>query len=215
LRRDGSMTDLGNFLATNDGYYGPQSVMSTFIGNHDVPRTVHIAEDNPLFGAWDGGKDRAWSNRPGAPQSANPYERLGVAYTLLFTSPGIPMIYYGDEFGMHGAGDPDNRHAMQWDNYLPPQVALRDQIAALAKMRAEHPATRRGQRQQIGVSQDVLVYKMVEAGDTVFVALNRGDSSQPAVSLPTGDYKNALTGEAVSAPVQLAPRSAIVLVPAQ
>ena len=215
LRRDGSMTDLAGFLSSNDGFYGAGSVMSTFIGNHDVPRVVHMAEDNPLFGAWDGGKDRAWSNRPGAPQSASPYQRLAVAYALLFTSPGIPMIYYGDELGMHGAGDPDNRHFMQWDNYLAPQIALRDQIAALAKMRAEHPSTRRGVRQQLGVSQDVLVYKMVDPGDTVFVALNRGDGSQPAINLPTGDYTNALTGEPVRAPVMLEPRSAIVLVPAQ
>jgi len=214
LRRDGAMGDLAGFLASNDGFYGAGSVMSTFIGNHDVPRAVHLAEDNPLFGAWDGGKDRAWNNRPSAPQSANPYQRLAVAYTLLYTSPGIPMLYYGDEYGMHGAGDPDNRHSMQWDNYLAPQVTLRDRIAALAKMRAAHPSTRRGTRQQLGVSQDVLVYKMTDPGDTVFVALNRGDSAQPAVNLPTGDYTDAITGELVRAPVTLQPRSAVVLVPA-
>ncbi len=215
LRRDGSMTDLAGFLTSNDGFYGGGSVMSTFIGNHDVPRAVHLAEDSPLWGSWDGGKERAWSNKPGQPQSANPYQRLAVAYTLLMTSPGIPMIYYGDEFGMHGAGDPDNRHSMQWDNYLASQTALRDRIASLTKMRAAHPATRRGARVQLGVSQDVLVYKMTDPGDTVFVALNRGDGSQPAVGLPTGDYMDAISGELVRAPVTIAPRSAIVLVPAQ
>jgi glycosidase len=215
LRRDGSMTDLGNFLGSNDGYYGGGSVMSTFIGNHDVPRAVHLAEDSPLFGAWDGGKDRAWANRPSQPQNGSPYERLSVAYTLLFTIPGIPMIYYGDEFGMAGAGDPDNRHMMQWSGYNAGQSALRDRIAGLSKMRAQHPSTRRGQRVQLGSTTDVLVYKMTDAGDTVFVALNRGDSTQAAVGLPTGDYMDAITGEAVRAPVNLAARSGVVLVPAQ
>ncbi|MEO8703001.1 MAG: alpha-amylase family glycosyl hydrolase [Kofleriaceae bacterium] len=215
LRRDGSMNDLSGFLATNDGFYGAGSVMSTFIGNHDVPRAVHMAEDSPLFGAWDGGKERAWDNRPAQPVSANPYERLGVAYALLLTMPGIPMIYYGDEFGMAGAGDPDNRHMMQWSNYSAAQTALRDRIAGLAKARAAHAAMRRGTRQQLGSAQDVMVYKMTMPGDTVFVGLNRGDSAQNAVGLPTGDYTDAITGAAVRAPVTLAPRSSFVLVPAQ
>jgi len=212
LRRDGSMTDLAGFLSTNDAFYGDGSVMSTFIGNHDVPRAVHIAEDSPLFGAWDGGKDRAWNNRPNLPASKAPFERLAVAYTLLWTSPGIPMLYYGDEFGMAGAGDPDNRRFMQWDNHTANQTFLRDQLAALSKARALHVALRRGTRAQLGVTADVYVYKMTAPGDTVYVALNRSDAAQPAVNLPAGDYTDALTGMPVSAPLMIPPRSGLVLV---
>ncbi|NVB83544.1 MAG: hypothetical protein HOV81_34540, partial [Kofleriaceae bacterium] len=213
LRRDGSMYDLSGFLDVNDGFYGPGSVMSTFIGNHDVPRVIEMALDNPMFGAWDGGKDLAWSGQPSLPTSANPFERLTVAYTLLFTMPGIPMIYYGDEYGMPGAGDPDNRRFMQWSNYSANQIMLRDRIAALMKLRAQHESMRRGTRQTIGVSQDVFVYKMTSAGDSVIVALNRGDSQQAAVNLPTGTYVDLLSGATVTAPLQLAPRSATVLAP--
>jgi glycosidase len=214
LRRDGSMNDLAGFLASNDGFYGNGAVMSTFLGNHDVPRAVHLAEDSPLWGPWDGGKERAWSNQPGQPTSANPYQRLAVAYALLFTSPGIPMVYYGDEYGLAGAGDPDNRHMMPWSGYSAPQLALRDTIAALAKARAAHPALRHGTRQQLGVSTDVYVYKMATSGDAVFVALNRGDGSQPAVGLPSGSYTDVLTGAAVSGAVTVPPRSAMVLISA-
>ena len=35
--------------------------------------------------------------------------RLLLALDLLFTLPGIPQLYYGDELGMYGGGDPDNR----------------------------------------------------------------------------------------------------------
>ncbi|HEU0034276.1 MAG TPA: alpha-amylase family glycosyl hydrolase [Kofleriaceae bacterium] len=212
LRRDGSMGDLSGFLAVNDGYYGGGSVMSTFIGNHDVPRAVHLAEDVPLWGSWDGGKERAWSNRPTQPTVASPYERLAVAYTLLFTMPGIPMLYYGDEYGMAGAGDPDNRRFMQWDGYSAAQTKLRDRIAGLAKARAEHPAMRHGTREQLGVTNDVMTYKMTGEGDTVFVVLNRGDGQQQAPGLPGGTYKDAITGETIASPVTLAPRSALVLV---
>ncbi len=211
LRRDGSMADLASFLASNDTFYGPTSVMSTFIGNHDVPRAVGIAEDNPLFGAWDGGKDRAWQNQPQLPASANAYQRLAVAYALLFTSPGVPMIYYGDEFAMPGAGDPDNRRFMQWDGYSVHQTFLRDRMAGLTRMRAAHAATRRGTRTMLGVTSEIYVYKMTAPGDTVFVALNRSDSAQQAIGLPPGEYVDLVSGALVHAPLAVAPRSALVL----
>ena len=213
LRRDGAMGDLAGFLASNDGFYGPGAVMSTFLGNHDVPRAVHLAEDQPQFGPWDVGKDRGWVNQPTQPASVNPYQRLAVAYTLLFTLPGVPLVYYGDEYGMAGASDPDNRRFMQWSNYSPNQTFLRGRIAALAKARAQHVALRRGTRTQLGASQDVLVYKMTDAGDTVFVALNRGDAAQPAVGLPSGSYTDAVTGQPVIGAVSIPPRTGLVLVP--
>lgn len=212
LRRDGSMTDLAGFLASNAGFYGTGSVMSTFLGNHDVPRTIGIADDSPMFGAWDGGKDRAWTNQPSAPGNKSPYERLTVAYALLYTLPGIPMIYYGDEVGMPGAGDPDNRRFMQWTGYTANQTFLKDRLAGLAKARAQHPALRRGSYAQLGAGTDVLVYTMSTPGDTVFVALNRGDAPQSAINLPAGNYTDAVTGEAVHAPLTLPARTGLVLV---
>ena len=213
LRRDGQMSDLAGFLDANDNFYGQGAVMSTFLGNHDVPRAIELALDSPLFGAWDGGKNLAWSGQPQLPTSKHPFERLAVAYTLLFTMPGIPMLYYGDEVGMPGAGDPDNRRFMQWSDYTDNQTWLRDRLTTLATIRREHAATRRGTRQTIGVSGDVLVYKMTTTGDTVLVALNRGDTEQTATNLPAGDYLDLITGQPMSAPIAVAPRNAVVLVP--
>ena len=70
LHRDGQMSDLVGFMDSNDGYYGPGSVMSTFLGNHDVPRAIEHALDTPLFDPWDGGKADAWSNQPQLPTDA-------------------------------------------------------------------------------------------------------------------------------------------------
>lgn len=41
--------------------------------------------------------------------------RLRIGVTLLFTYVGIPCVYYGDEIGMEGFGDPDCRRPMIWD----------------------------------------------------------------------------------------------------
>jgi glycosidase len=185
--------------------------MSTFLGNHDVPRAIGLADDNPIYGAWDGGKDRAWTNQPQLPTDANPFERLAVAYTLLFTSPGLPMIYYGDEYGQPGAGDPDNRRFMQWSGYDANQTFLHDRIAALAKIRKAHDATRRGTRAILGVTHDTMVYEMTSGGDALFVALNRSDTPQTAQGLPSGGYTDLVTGAALSGQVTIPARTALVL----
>ena len=212
LRRQGNMSDLAGFMDSNASYYGSGAIMSTFIGNHDVPRTIHFAEDTPLFSDWDDGKSRAWNNPPTIPASRNPFERVALAYTVLMTTPGVPLIYYGDEIGMPGGGDPDNRRFMQWDNYDANQTWLKGRIAALARLRSQHVALRRGTRSAVGVSQDAMVYKMSTSGDTVYVALNRGDGATTAPSLPAGSYRDLLTNQMVMTPVSIPARSSMVLV---
>lgn len=211
LRRDGSMLDLADFLAGNDGYYGERSVMWTFLGNQDFPRAIHLAEDVPLFDVWDTGGSRAWSNQPTLPTSRSAFERVAVAYTLLFSLPGIPTLYYGDEIGMPGAGNPDNRRLMAWIGYTSNQLWLRDRISGLARARREHPALRRGAREPLDTSWNVLSYRMTAPGDTVYVVLNRGDDAA-TVNLPAGSYLDAVTGAPVSMPGTVPARTGLLLV---
>lgn len=42
-------------------------------------------------------------------------QKAAVARFLLFTYPGVPCVYYGDEVGVDGGRDPDNRRCMPWD----------------------------------------------------------------------------------------------------
>src|SRR5690606_18845743 len=45
----------------------------------------------------------------------NDMKRVKQAFLWMFTSAGCPSVYYGDEIGMTGAHDPDNRRCMLWD----------------------------------------------------------------------------------------------------
>jgi glycosidase len=45
-------------------------------------------------------------------------QRVKLALTLLFFLPGAPCIYYGDEIGMEGGKDPDNRRSFPWDHLV-------------------------------------------------------------------------------------------------
>jgi len=212
LTRQSPMTELDSFLVANDGYYGA-GVMSTFVGNHDVPRAIHFAQDQPLWGdVWAGGKDRAWQNQPALPGGMSAFERLGNAFTLLFTLPGVPLIYYGDEVGMPGAGDPDNRRFMQWSGYSAGQVFLKTHLQSLAAIRAAHPALRRGTRETLAATSDTLVYRMQDGADVVFVAVNRADSSRTVGGLPSASLQDELDLSTHTGPeLELPARSARIL----
>jgi glycosidase len=209
-----AMSALDGFLAYNDTYYG-SGVMSTFIGNQDVPRSIHFAEDSPAWGnEWSDGKDRAWSNTPGLPGGTSAFERLANAFTILYTSRGVPLVYYGDEVAMPGAGDPDNRRMMAWSGYSAGQQLVLAHLKKLGALRAAHPALRRGTRVSVSSTADTLVYKMSQGSDVVYVAVNRSDAAHPVSGLPAGALTDLLGGGSVSGPSPSVPaRSAMIFAP--
>ena len=208
----GSMANFSSWMAGNDTFYGPGSLMTTWIGNHDIPRAIHFAS-REIGNCREGSSpSNGWTSNYPQPGGAEPYERLGLAFAVMMTNPGIPLIYYGDEIGLAGGGDPDNRRAMPWDDtqLSSAQRALRDDVRALARLRAENPVVARGRRVTRSVDQDTWVYSMVGCGDgspDVTVALNRADAPRP-VSVPAGSYVDLLDGGTFEGgSVSLPPRS--------
>ncbi len=199
----------------NDYYYGAGAIMSTFIGNHDIPRAIHNASrqvGDCRQGSWSG---ISWTDDFPQPTDAAPYERLGVAFAILLTNPGVPLIYYGDEIGLAGGGDPDNRRMMPWDDasLLPAQRALRANVRAVARLRGTHPALGRGRRETIAVNADTWVYRKTGCGEgqDVIVALNRADDAR-SVTLPAGSYTDLVAGTPVAGGAYSLPaRSFLVL----
>ncbi|PIE16418.1 MAG: hypothetical protein CSA66_07365 [Proteobacteria bacterium] len=198
-----SMASLAEWMDGNDGYYDidgatKRSLMTTWIGNHDIPRAIHFASRQIANCTQGSGDGNGWTTHYNQPTDAAPYERLGVAFAVMFTGPGIPLIYYGDEIGLAGGGDPDNRRMMPWaDNELNEhQRALRDNVKKLANIRAQYKALSRGHRTTLSKGEATWVYRMGGCGagvPEVVVALNRGDS-QANVDLPPGSYTD-LIGE--------------------
>lgn len=221
----GSLADLAAFLLTHDGRYQrdyhPGAIMATFPGNHDLCRALSTANGD-FDGTSQGGApahERVWENEPETPTDAAPYERLQLAWAFLFTSPGVPTIYQGDEFGMPGANDPDNRRMMLFGDDL--NDHQKDTIAFVKKLaitRALHPALRRGTRETVHAETDVWLYTMSDGDETVLVAFNRGDAALSRafeVPLPDGTYADALSEGTIpvkdgSIDLVLTPRSAAI-----
>jgi len=78
-----------------------------------------------------------------------------MAWTFLMTLPRVPLIYYGDELGMQGAGAPDNRLPMLFGASLSlEQQETLEHVRALGLVRQAHEALRRGVRQQLQMDAD-------------------------------------------------------------
>jgi len=215
LMRTMRMSDLAAFMDGNDYFYGANAVMSTFIGNHDLPRVIHLAANNRLWGdnqAADG-KDRAWQNLPGPVGELEAFERLANGFAVLYTNRGAPLLYYGDEIGLPGGGDPDNRRFMQWSGYNSNQTFLRDRLKKLGDIRSKHPALRRGTRETINSDDSSWVYLRATTGDRVYVAVNRGDTPKQVSGLPSGQLDDLISSQVANGPtVTIPPRQTRIFV---
>jgi alpha-glucosidase len=100
---------------------------------------------------------------------------MRLALVLLFTYPGVPCIYYGDEIGMTGANDPYNRACFDWEPSRWNQ-GLQGWVGDLSALRAVHPALRRGGYQTLIAEGDAFGFARFDAGETLIVAINRSDA---------------------------------------
>ncbi|HNC46931.1 MAG TPA: alpha-amylase family glycosyl hydrolase, partial [Acidobacteriota bacterium] len=117
---------------------------------------------------------------------------LKLCLTFLFTTRGIPQIYYGTEIGMEGRKDPDNRRDMVWsvfgsdqrptaDHWFEREIF--DHLRSLIQFRSQNPAIRYGCLLTLFVDQFVYVYLREFRGNVVLVAINNGQGDMP-VPLP-------------------------------
>ena len=106
----------------------------------------------------------------------------------LLTLPKTPLVYYGDEYGEPGGGDPDNRHPMRFDAALSNRE--RQQIAsmrAVLKARSTIRGLRRGDYKTVLLGEDVYAFARLDPDpkQVALVLVNRLRSAQtPVVPLP-------------------------------
>ena len=162
--------------------YGAGAIMSNFLGNHDIARFVSMASGGISCGIWDVVSNIAqgWIAPPDAPTWDDPYEKLRLGFTYLMTIPGVPLIYYGDEYGMPGAGDPDNRRMMQFGGDLNgQQQATLQYMETLGQARNAHPALSRGDWSPLLWAEgDFIAYARTLPDEKAVVLINRGGAEK-------------------------------------
>jgi len=98
---------------------------------------------------------------------------LKVGVALLMTFPGVPCIYYGDEVGLQGGGDPDNRRCMPWDEAAW-DVDLRDYYRRMIWLRRSSSALQNGGFQILHADGDLLVFQRQSPDQRLIIVVQRG-----------------------------------------
>ncbi len=195
--------------------------MQNLLGSHDTDRPLSRVKNKGIasFLEWqeyfDIGKARNQDYKTSKPSPEDKkLFRLMVAFQLTF--PGSPMIYYGDEVGMWGAGDPDCRKPMLWDDisfadeeldangehYAESSKVQADKelfawYQKLLQIRSAHPALRTGDYTRLLADDRGGFAFMRQERDDVVVAVfnNSGQAGNFIIpSIPPGEYNDELGG---------------------
>ena len=108
---------------------------------------------------------------------------LRGAVLLQMTWPGAPGIYYGDEAGLAGFTDPDNRRPFPWGQE---DVELQDYYANMGRLRQQYPVLRRGSLRLWRAECGLLAYGRMDMNQTCLVLINQSQEERE-VSLNTAE----------------------------
>jgi cyclomaltodextrinase / maltogenic alpha-amylase / neopullulanase len=112
---------------------------------------------------------------------------LELATLLLFTYPGAPSIYYGDEIGIDG-GLPDRwaRKTFPWQDESRWNTDLFDHFRRLVELRLHYPALRRGLYQGVAASEGSYCFRRELGGQELLVAINTSEETDKLVCADNG-----------------------------
>ena len=160
---------VGQLLAA----YAPETVavQLNLLGSHDTPRALSLL-----------GGDR---------------EALQLAVLLQATLPGAPCTYYGDEVGLEGGLDPDNRRAFDWAvTTWAPDVL--EAVRAAFGLRRSEPALRADGVTILAAEGAALAFERRAGNRRLAIAVNAGDD---AVRLSFGVEEEAPSGSGADDPL--------------
>lgn len=103
-----------------------------------------------------------------------PGARWRTALTYIYSTPGIPVVFYGSEIALNGGEIPDNRQPMNFRT----EKELIDYITKLGEVRNQLPSLTRGSMEMLYEKNGMAVYKRVYQDETAIIAINNTSESQ-------------------------------------
>jgi neopullulanase len=186
--------EFANQIDHNRGLYKPDITYSqlNLLDSHDTPRFLSCVGGNK--------------------------DSLKLAWLFMFTYPGAPCVYYGDEVGMDGQHDPDCRKSFPWDEDRWDKNLL-GYVKEIIELRKYNPALRRGDFKRLWSADGTYAFSRSLEGETFVIALNASESPQQAeVAYEAQRNPQAVFGKASDIMVgdgrlkfKMAPRSGVVL----
>lgn len=171
---NGSLDDLASSLEQSIKYFGDHNLMGYITGNQDRPRFISFADGSLQFS--EDTKHAGW-NREISIQDTLGYQKLSALTAYMMVIPGIPCIYYGDEYGSPGGGDPDNRRQMQFEGLDKYQMATRERTKKLIELRKNNLALIYGETQIGETDKNLMILTRSYFNNKVIAVFNTSDQS--------------------------------------
>ncbi len=216
-KEDGDLANLDRVLKEGLSVYGSHHLMGNMSGNQDRTRFISYADGSVDFS--EDPKNAGWT-RDIEPNGTEGYRKLAMLHAFNFTIPGIPVIYYGDEFGMVGANDPDNRRMMRFGDQLDStEVELLQTVRKITKLRKELMPLNYGELQRLYLDEHVYAYARTYLGESVLVFFNTGSETTVEIDLDkphlnsifASHFGSAFTQEGGKLRIDLEPQSFEIL----
>lgn len=141
------------------------------LGTHDTARVLTMLGRSDSFIG-----DRAWQSQ----QKLSEYEynqgikRLKAAAVIQYTLPGVPSLFYGDEAGVEGYGDPFCRATYPWGKENEELLSF---YKELGKIRKNCKAFIDGDFYTVLANENAIAYTRKSDKSMVFIAVNRGEDA--------------------------------------
>ena len=160
-----ALTDIINNAPTR-----VRNLQMNLLGTHDTDRILTVLGGEGKEGFTN---SELFGKRMSKEQRNLAISKLKCAYTILATVPGLPAIFYGDEAGLEGYGDPFNRMPYPWGNEENTLIA---HYRSIGKIREGAKfAYRYGEFRLIELNPDCLIFGRYAAKYAYITVVNNSD----------------------------------------
>ncbi|MFZ1289787.1 MAG: alpha-amylase family glycosyl hydrolase [Melioribacteraceae bacterium] len=192
IRESSSFNTLDKEMQKTFSVYGENHLMGNIMDSHDKNRFMAFADGDLDASQWMA-IEEGWKNPPMVDDPES-YKKLILYMAYLNSIPGLPVIYYGSEFGMSGASDPDNRRMMRFGNELSkPEKSTLAEVSKIINLRKTHPALRYGDFYTLQADENVYAFIRSDFNERILVIINKSNFDQNIeLNFPKNYYVNNL-----------------------
>lgn len=184
-----SFAELDYHLKKSLDVFGTNHLMGNIMDSHDKVRFMSYADGDIKMQGVDT-REVAWNNPPTVDHPES-YKKAELFLAFMHTIPGLPVIYYGSEFGMTGADDPDNRRMMRFDDQLTSsEKQMLERTKVITDIRNKNSALRYGDLQTVIADNFIYAFLRCDFNEKLLVVLNK-DNKERLVTMVLPEIYNA------------------------
>ena len=176
LASGSTFKNLARVIKTSQKYYGSHHLMGNITGNQDRGRFISYAGGSLKFD--EDAKLAGWTRKIGIGNTEVAYKKAAMLNAIISTIPGIPVIFYGDEIGIPGGNDPDNRKMMRFKNLNKDEQNLKDITTKLLHIHTSSTSLIYGDFKIIKAEKDIFVFERKYFDKVSYVVINNSSEAQ-------------------------------------